>query len=67
MKVKFFVEDNCDGLEKLINDFIKDKIVVDIKFQAYKLRRMALIMYDEPLMYELHLDKGRPRAEDETD
>ena len=65
MKVKVFANVDCDVLEKEINEFIRDKIVVDIKFTTSKYTAKALVMYEEPLMYELHMDKGRPRAKDE--
>lgn len=35
MKVKIFRGDDIDTTEKLINDFIKDKYVVDIRYSSY--------------------------------
>lgn len=53
MKVKFMSSDSTYGLEKLINDFIKDKELIDIKYQILKMNGQrlgyysALIIYDE--------------------
>ena len=32
MKIKIFSSNNINNLEKIVNDFIKDKIIHDIKF-----------------------------------
>lgn len=34
MKVKYIGADEWSSFENAINDFIKDKVVVDIKFQS---------------------------------
>lgn len=53
MKVKFMSSDSTYELEKLINDFIKDKELIDIKYQILKTDGVrvayysALIIYDE--------------------
>ena len=56
MKVKYIAEPyGHDGFEKEINDFIKDKKIIDIKFQdSFSMSginedgmRSALIMYEE--------------------
>ena len=56
MKVKYIAEPyGYDGFEKEINDFIKDKKIIDIKYQdnfsLYEYRedgmKSALIMYEE--------------------
>lgn len=53
MKVKFMSSNSTYELEKLINDFIKDKELIDIKYQILKTDGLrvayysALIMYDE--------------------
>ena len=56
MKVKYIAEPYAhDGFEKEINDFIKDKKIIDIKFQdSFSMSglnedgmRSALIMYEE--------------------
>lgn len=53
MKVKFMSSDSTYELEKLINDFIKDKELIDIKYQILKMNGLrlgyysALIIYDE--------------------
>lgn len=53
MKVKIMSSDSTYELEKLINDFIKDKELIDIKYQILKMNGLrlgyysALIIYDE--------------------
>lgn len=53
MKVKFMSSNSTYELEKLINDFIKDKELIDIKYQILKTDGVrvayysALIIYDE--------------------
>lgn len=34
MKVKLFDEEHEEDLEKKINDFIEDKVIIDIKYQV---------------------------------
>ena len=45
MKVKIFADSNYATLEGWINDFVKDKTVIDIKFTTSKYTTKALIMY----------------------
>ena len=45
MKVKLIVEGNIVEFEKRINDFIKDKYGVDIKFSEWASGFSALILY----------------------
>lgn len=47
MKVKIFADSNYATLEEWINDFIKDKTVIDIKFTTSKYTTKALIMYSD--------------------
>lgn len=53
MKVKFMSSNSTYELEKLINDFIKDKELIDIKYSILKTDGVrvayysALIIYDE--------------------
>ena len=53
MKVKIMSSNSTYELEKLINDFIKDKELIDIKYQILKMNGLrlgyysALIIYDE--------------------
>ena len=47
MKVKIFADSNYDTLEGWINDFIKDKTVIDIKFTTSQYTTKALVMYLE--------------------
>jgi len=35
-KVKTFYSDNYDEIDKEVNEFIKDKNIIDIKFYAFK-------------------------------
>lgn len=49
MKVKIICAPGSENLEMMINEFINDKYVYDIKYpQPFKWDR-ALIMYDEEL------------------
>lgn len=45
MQVKIFKRVNYLYLEEEINEFIKDKTIIDIKFQANKYGYYAMIMY----------------------
>lgn len=47
MKVKILFDTLYDGLEMKINDFIKDKKIIDIKCQLSGTRKSALVMYEE--------------------
>ena len=47
MKVKIFADSDYALVEKEINDFIKDKTVIDIKFTTAKFTAKALVMYLE--------------------
>lgn len=54
MKVKVIAATNLKEFENVINEFIKDKIVYDIKYTSIVANNVAaaqnraLIMYDEP-------------------
>lgn len=45
MQVKIFKHVNYLYLEEEINEFIKDKTIIDIKFQANEYAYCAMIMY----------------------
>lgn len=45
MQVKIFRHTNYLYLEEEINEFIKDKTIIDIKFQANEYRYYTMIMY----------------------
>lgn len=47
MKVKIIGSNFMNSLEAKINDFIKDKIVKDIKYQYYNNYFTCLIIYEE--------------------
>lgn len=52
MKVKTISSESTENFDKRINDFIKDKVVVDIKYSAVAQPasctiHTALIIYDE--------------------
>lgn len=51
MKVEIIQEDNCFDLKKAINEFIKNKNVIGIKYSTtshgYHIYNSALIMYKE--------------------
>lgn len=45
MKVKLIASNFLDNLENKINDFIKDKVVIDIKFENFNNYFSCMIMY----------------------
>lgn len=45
MKVKILYDLNIYGLEKLVNEFIKDKEVKEIQFSASNTYLFAMIIY----------------------
>lgn len=47
MKVKIFADSDYDLLEREINDFIKDKTIINIKFTSSKYTTKVLVMYTE--------------------
>ena len=47
MKTKILFDTFYDGLEEEINEFIKDKKIIDIKYQLSGTRKSALVMYEE--------------------
>ena len=47
MKTKILFDTFYDGLEEKINEFIKDKKIIDIKCQLSGTRKSALVMYEE--------------------
>ena len=52
MKVEVFETDRCSNFEKLINEFIKDKKVVDIKYNAIPDLERNVTVYTALVMYE---------------
>lgn len=54
MKVKIFIDDEWSPLDKQINDFIKDKNVIDIKYPSDR----AMVLYeDKPINSLAFCDK----------
>lgn len=47
VKVKTIVATLAESFDDIINDFIKDKMVIDIKFNYDNYILMAMIMYVE--------------------
>lgn len=47
VKVKVFNSSETNILEERINDFLKDKILVDIKMSAHKYSCTVIVMYKE--------------------
>lgn len=51
MKIKIFTGTNTEALEKRVNEFLKDKNVIDIKYQSYFDNRFiydsVLVIYKE--------------------
>lgn len=52
MKVKILSDDQFPRLEEYINKFIKDKKVIDIKYNCNILSPEAIVYYDALIMYE---------------
>jgi hypothetical protein len=46
-KLKIFESDSTTELEKYINDFIKDKLVIDIKLAAHRYSCTAIVLYKD--------------------
>lgn len=47
VKVKIFTGDSESELEACINDFIKNKLVIDIKLVAHRYSCTAMILYKD--------------------
>lgn len=47
IKLKIFESDSTTELEKYINDFIKDKLVIDIKLAAHRYSCTAIVLYKD--------------------
>lgn len=52
MKVKFMSSNSTYELEKLINDFIKDKELIDIKYQILKTDGVRVAYYSALIIYK---------------
>lgn len=50
--VKVFSSENMVALESLINDFIKDKEVIDIQFQLQMEQRFVRLIYSALIIYK---------------
>lgn len=50
--VKVFSSENMVTLESLINDFIKDKEVIDIQFQLQMEQRFVRLIYSALIIYK---------------
>lgn len=51
MKVKIFVGINAKSVEDAVNEFIKDKSIIDIKYQSIGLTiRYNVTVYDRALV-----------------
>lgn len=46
-KLKIFESDSTTELEKYINDFIKDKLVIDVKLAAHRYSCTAIVLYKD--------------------
>ena len=47
VKVKIFNGSDTSELEKDINDFIKNKLVIDVKLAAHKYSCTAIVLYKD--------------------
>lgn len=47
IKLKVFSGESTTELEKCINDFIKDKLVIDVKLAAHKYSCTAIVLYKD--------------------
>lgn len=52
MKVKFMSSNSTYELEKLINDFIKDKELIDIKYHILKTDGVRVAYYNALIIYK---------------
>lgn len=52
MKVKFMSSNSTYELEKLINDFIKDKELIDIKYSILKTDGVRVAYYNALIIYD---------------
>ncbi len=67
MKVKFFGNEDIDVMERAINNFIKDKKVIDVKYNVYTLfsgtnRDMTHTVYDRAMV--IYEDNYKPKESD---
>lgn len=47
IKLKAFKSASTTELEECINDFIKDKLVIDVKIAAHKYSCTAIVLYKD--------------------
>ena len=47
VKVKIFNGDNTSELETCINDFIKNKLIIDVKLVAHRYSCTAIVLYKD--------------------